>query len=79
MQIPDMVYLRNDSNQFSAAVTARVLALAATLLNATAVSAQQRSRPSAAPFHVEEATVAQIHAALKDGSLTDQMRSGLAP
>src|SRR5665213_3565788 len=70
MKILDMLYLRNIRNPFSAAATARVLALAATLLNATPVSAQQRAQASAAPFHVEEATIAQIHAALKDGSLT---------
>jgi amidase len=69
-KVNDMPCPRNIRNTFSAAATARVLALAATLLNATPVSAQQRAHASAAPFHVEEATIAQIHAALKDGSLT---------
>jgi amidase len=70
MKTLDMSYLRNIRNLFSAATTARVLALAATLLSAVPVSAQQRAQTSAAPFHVEETSIAQIHAALKDGSLT---------
>ena len=56
---------------FSAATADRVLALAVvTLFNAIPAGAQQRARTSSASFHVEEATIAQIHAAMQDGSLT---------
>ena len=43
--------------------------LLAAALSVTAVIAQQ-SPPAAAPFRVEETTVALIHEAMKDGRLT---------
>ena len=63
--------IHNMRIRFGAAATGRALALAAvTLLNAIQAGAQQRARTSTAPFHVEGATIAQIHAAMQDGSLT---------
>ncbi len=55
---------------FSAATADRVLALVAVTLFAIPAGAQQRARTASAPFRVEEATIAQIHAAMQDGSLT---------
>lgn len=63
--------IHNIRPTFSAAAAGRVLALAAiTLLNAIPAGAQQRSRTPSAAFHVEETTIAQIHAAMQSGSLT---------
>ena len=66
--------MRNVLTPFSAAAVARVLALAVALLNALLnaipVSAQQRDPTSRGSFHVEEATIVQIHTAMRDHSLT---------
>ncbi len=55
---------------FSAPAVARMLALAVALLNVIPVGAQQRTTVSGGSFNVEEATIAQIHTAMRDRSLT---------
>ncbi len=62
--------IRNVPTPFSPAAIARVLAMAVAILNATPVSAQQRSPVSRGSFNVEEATIAQIHTAMRNRSLT---------
>ena len=70
MTISHMLVIPNARSAFGSATAVRVLALAVTLLPAVPVGAQQRARTSAETFRVEEATIAQIHGAMRDGRLT---------
>ncbi|MEO9047941.1 MAG: amidase family protein [Gemmatimonadaceae bacterium] len=62
--------MRNVPTSFSAAAVARVVALTVALFNPIPLSGQQRDPISRSSFHVEEETIAQIHAAMSDHSLT---------